>query len=420
MTGIFLTAYSGSILGPIARLLGVIMNGIYSFMAACGIENVALAIFVFTVFIYLCLFPVTYRTQKFSVLTRKMSPEINAIRDKYKGKRDQASMQAMQDETQMVYDKYGISPTGSCVYMFIQMPILLALYRVFNNIPAYLGNVKGIFTDLVDGIAATDGFRDTMQTVYENAGIANIRVDFTAENTDTVKNYIIDVLYKLSESGWSTLSDSFPSLTELISSTHEKLSEINYFFVLNVSDTPLNMIRTGWSGKIYALVICAALIPICAYLSQLLNLKMMPSTGDDEQARQMRTMNMMMPLMSLFFSFSVPVGLSLYWIAGALVRTVQQVLLNRHFEKIDLDEIIEKNKEEARKKQEKRGIRREQLMQAATTNTRYRSLSERAGVLDKEEKEEALSRAAALRESAPKGSMSAKANLVKNFNEGKK
>ena len=127
-----LTSYNGQILGPIARVLGIIMNSIYEFLTKqCGITSgsIALSIIIFTVFIYICMFPLTYRQQKFSVLTRKMQPEIRAVQKKYKGRKDPASMQAMQEETQMIYDKYGTNPTGSCVQMIIQMPILFALYR---------------------------------------------------------------------------------------------------------------------------------------------------------------------------------------------------------------------------------------------------------------------------------------------------
>ncbi len=416
MYPVFLTAYDGAILGPIAKALGWIMNGIYQFFAnVLGIENIALVIFIFTIFIYLLLLPVTYRTQKFSILTRKIAPETKAIQEKYKGKKDQASMQAMNEETQAVYDKYGISPMGSCVYMVIQMPILLALYRVFYNVPAYLSNVKGVFTNLVDGIVGTEGYAASMQKVYEAANLKTVKVDFATTDTSAMKNYIVDVLYKLSDSGWDNLSTTFPGLTDVINSTHSKLEQINYFITLNLSDTPLNLIKSNFSHT-PSIWILAVLIPLCAYGSQFLNMKMTPvqsNDPNDQMARQMKTMNLMMPLMSLFFSFTVPVGLSLYWIAGALVRTVQQILLNKHFENIDVDAIIEKNKEKAREKQEKRGIRRDQMMQAANLNTR--TLSAKASIeIDSdssfESKEEARSR-------APKGSMSAKANMVKEYND---
>ena len=111
----YLTAYNGSILGPVAKVLGWIMDKIYLMFAGMGIYNIALTIIVFTVIIYIALFPLTYRQQKFSVLTRKMSPEMKAIQAKYKNKKDQNSMAAQQEETQALYDKYGISPTGSCI-----------------------------------------------------------------------------------------------------------------------------------------------------------------------------------------------------------------------------------------------------------------------------------------------------------------
>ena len=118
MSDIILTAYSGAILGPIARVLGWIMNWIYQFMdQVLGIENISLTIILFTIFIYMCLFPITYKQQKFSKLSLKMQPELQKIQKKYQNKKDQASMMAMQEETQAVYQKYGVSPTGSCVYM---------------------------------------------------------------------------------------------------------------------------------------------------------------------------------------------------------------------------------------------------------------------------------------------------------------
>ena len=338
MTELYLTAYNGKILGPIALGLGWIMDKIYLFLQSVfGINNVALTIIIFTIFIYLCLFPLTYKQQKFSILQRKMQPEIKAVQNKYKGKKDTASMQAMQEETQVIYDKYGISPTGSCLQMAIQMPILFALYRVFYNVPAYVGSVKGIFTNLVSGIMGTKGYADSMQSVFDAAKISNVKVDFTTHNTSTMKNYIVDVLYKLNDSGWNSLSKKFPDLHSVISSTHASLNKVNYLFTLNISDTPMDIIKNSFSSHAWLILFCALLLPIVSYLSQMINMKLIPmASGDDndQMVKQMRTMNMMMPLMSLVFAFITPVGLVLYWIAGSVIRIIQQIFLNRHFEKL--------------------------------------------------------------------------------------
>lgn len=419
MTELYMTAYNGSILGPIAKLLGWIMDKIYVVLSLLGIENIALTIVLFTIFVYLCLFPLTYRQQKYSVLTRKMQPELKAVQNKYKGKKDQASVMAQQEETQMIYDKYGISPMGSCVQLLIQMPILFALYRVFYNVPAYVGSVKSLFSGLTTGIMGVDGYADKMQTIFEAAKLKNVSVDLTTTDTSTMKNYLVDIIYKLSDSGWESLNDSFPSLSDLISSTHAALDKINYLGPLSISDTPLNQITTGWSNGEIALVIAAILVPFCAYASQVLNVKLMPqnsSDPNDQMARQMKTMNTFMPLMSLFITFTTPTGLGIYWIAGALIRAVQQYFLNKHFEKIDLNSIIEKNKEKAAAKKAKRGERQSQIYNAATMNTK-KSMAEKATIST--DKKDALNKAAEARSHAKSNSLAAKANLVKDFNDKK-
>ena len=396
------------------------MDKIYTLLSQIGIENIAVTIVVFTIFIYICMFPLTYKQQKFAVLQRKMQPEMKAIQDKYKGKKDQASMQKQQEETQALYDKYGISMAGSCGYMIIQMPILFALYRVFYNVPAYISSVKNIFSNLVDGIMATDGFAKTMQAIFDDTGIKTISPTFTGKDTTVISDSIVDVLYKLPQSGWDSLSSKFSNLDTVITSTHNALDKVNYLFILNISETPLNLIKSGWSSdtKNFALMFCALLIPVLAYLSQVLNIKLTPTSTEgqsDQMAQQMKTMNLMMPLVSLFFCFSVPVGLGFYWIASAVVRSIQQFFLNKHFEKIDLESIIEKNKEKAAAKAEKRGIRQAQIYEAARMSTKNNSLASKANLASNDE--ETLKKAEELRLSATDGSLASKANLVKQFNE---
>ena len=221
----FLTASNGRFLGPIAKGLGYLMNLIYIFQSeVLHINNVALTIVLFTIFVYICLYPLTYRQQKFSVLSQKMNPEIKAIQKKYKGKTDQNSRMAMQEETQSVYDKYGVSPVGSCIQAAIQMPILFALYRVFFNIPGYIFSIKGIFSNLVDGIVKTDNYPHILDNLYKINKISGLKVNFTGKGNLVEKNYIIDFLYKLSDKGWENLSSNkfFPDLSSTIEKNNKK------------------------------------------------------------------------------------------------------------------------------------------------------------------------------------------------------
>lgn len=433
MSDILLTAYPGSILGPIAKLLGMLMDWIYSGISDITggrVESVVLSIVIITIIIYMCLLPLTIKQQKFSKLSQKMQPEMQAIQAKYKDKKDQASMMAMQEETQLLYQKYGISPMGSCVQMLIQMPILLALYRVFYNIPAYLSGVKGSFTGLVDSIQQTSGYQDTLVSLMDKYNVvtssglnaSNAASKLADASGDTLSNYIIDILYKLPSKGWDALMDGkfFDGIQSAVEKTHDALLHFNYFLGLNISDTPWYIIKSNFTDKPdkwLLFVILALLIPVLSYLTQMLNIKLMPqaTNGNDQVASQMKMMNLMMPLISLFFCFTVPVGLGFYWIFSALVRGVQQFFVNRHIENLDLEAVMAKNEEKAKKKREKMGLSEDYIKKAAQIKTK--SIDSKANVSASADTEEKLAKAAEYKANAKAGSLASKANMVKEFNE---
>ena len=433
MSDILLTAYPGSILGPIAKLLGILMDWIYSGISNITggrVESVVLSIVIITIIIYMCLLPLTIKQQKFSKLSQKMQPEMQAIQAKYKNKKDQASMMAMQEETQLLYQKYGISPMGSCVQMLIQMPILFALYRVFYNIPAYLSGVKGSFTGLVDSIQQTSGYQNTLVSLMEKYNVvtssglnaSNAASKLADASGGTLSNYIIDILYKLPSKGWDALMDGkfFDGIQSAVEKTHDALLHFNYFLGLNISDTPWYIIKSNFTDKPdkwLLFVILALLIPVLSYLTQMLNIKLMPqaTNGNDQMASQMKMMNLMMPLMSLFICFTVPVGLGIYWICSALVRGIQQFFVNRHIENLDLEAVMAKNEEKAKKKREKMGLSEDYIKKAAQIKTK--SIDNKANVSVSAGTEEKLAKAAEYKANAKAGSLASKANMVKEFNE---
>ena len=79
-----------------------------------------------------------------------IQPEIQKIQKKYKDRKDQESMLKQQQELQAVYDKYGTSMTSGCLPTLIQFPIILALYRVIQNIPAYVGKIKEMYSPIAE------------------------------------------------------------------------------------------------------------------------------------------------------------------------------------------------------------------------------------------------------------------------------
>ncbi len=429
MYGVLLTQYDGKILGPIAKVLGWILNGIFVLLEKIGIPNIALAIILFTIVIYLLLMPLTIKQQKFSKLSAKMNPEIQAIQAKYKGKKDQASMAAMNEETQAVYKKYGVSPSGSCVQLLIQMPILFALYRVIYNVPAYVQSVKSVFIPFVSEfitksnalsfISNPDNFSVASQFSKQ---FENEAYKLGADNSYVI-NTFIDVLNRASTAEWNKISESYPDIAGLCNSAYENFTKFNNFFGLNIANSPRYYIL-DWKNSI-GLALFALLIPVLSAVTQWLNTKLMPqaATGDDDKANamaaSMKSMNIMMPLMSLVFVFSLPIGMGIYWIAGAIIRSVQQVFINKHIDKIDIDEIVAKNTEKLEKQIEKKsGVTGAALNSAARMSTRTITEKSHTNTAVDAKNEEAASKSEKYYSKGLKpGSLTAKANMVRQYNE---
>ena len=413
--GIVLTQSNTFIIGSIAKLLGFIMNGIFNALSYIGIENIGLSIIIFTVIVYTLMIPMTIKQQKFSRMSAVMNPEIQKIQKKYKNKKDQASMMKMQEETKLVYEKYGTSPTGGCLGSLIQFPILFALWPVIQNIPAYVTSIKDAYMPLVNQIMATDGYQKIMEGIGKASPIM-----INPETYDYSKaNTLLDVLYKFRPGTWDTLADKFPDLTNLIDSTKNSLTHLNTFLGINIAETPGSMFMTATKNFSIGLIIVALAIPVLSGLSQWISAKLMQqatSTGNDDDnpmAAQMKTMMNVMPLISVFMCFSMPAGLGIYWIASAVVRTIQQLVINKFLSKKSMDELIEENIKKAAKKREKKdAVSGKEINAMAHKNVK--------NIDDQKRKTTSSNNIDSYKQNAKPGSLASKANMVSDFNKNKK
>lgn len=411
--GILLTQKGGFLIGNIAKLLGFIMNGIFELLNKIGIESIGWSIIIFTIVAYTLMLPMTIKQQKSTRLLKVMNPELQAIQKKYANKKDQTSMLKMQEETKLVYEKYGSSPTSGCLGSIIQLPILFALWPVIQNIPAYVRGVKQAYMPLVEKIMATDGFQKIMEGIGKGKGI-NIN---PSTYSYAKPNTIVDVLYKFQDSTWETLADKFPDLSELIASTKENVHQMNYFFGVNIAERPSNMIKTG---SIFLIVVAIA-IPFLAGFTQWLSVKIMNAASnnsnkndnDNSVEQSMNTMMKVMPLMSVFLCFTMPVGLGIYWVVSAVVRTIQQVVINKRLDKKPIEELVKENMEKAAKKREKKKeVEASKVSSMAQVNARKIEEPKRKMSSNKEFN--------SYKENAKPGSLASKANMVSDFNNKKK
>lgn len=415
---ILLTKSTMPIIKYVALILGYLMDGIYKVLDVLHIPNIGLAIILFTLIIYILMLPLQIKQQKFSKMNSVMTPELNKIRDKYKGKNDQASMEKMNAETQAVYAKYGVSPTGSCAQLLVQMPILFALYQVIYKIPGYIGSIKEIFEGLTTQITSISGYTDVIKEFVSANKISTLQMTYDQAGAMT-NDSVVDFLYKLSPSQWESLKnvDAFKGMDSVIQSTSDAIAHVNTFLGMNISDTPMSLITSSFKSGSWLLLVAAILIPVLAYATQLFNYKLMPQPdmGNDSTAATMKSMNLMMPLMSAFFCLTLPVGIGIYWIAGAVIRTLEQIFINRHLANMDMDEMIRKNKEAAEKKLEKKKETSASQV-SANIHRNTKSISSVAKNV-KSSDEDAVERVS---KNYKEGSIAAKANMVSQLNEKKK
>jgi YidC/Oxa1 family membrane protein insertase len=190
----------------------------------------------------------------------------------------------------------------------------------------------------------------------------------------------------------------------------------------------MNVIQSSWASKNWILIFAAVLIPVLAWGTQVLNFKMMPQPNkrrSEEMStmeQSMQSMNTMMPLMSAFFCLTLPVGIGLYWIVGAVVRTVQMFVINKMLDKETIEDILKKAQDKANAKRAKQGLPPQKITNNAHVSTRSiaadEKLREEAQAKKSAEAQQKMKESTEYyKKSARPGSIAAKANMVKQYDE---
>lgn len=408
---ILLTTQTG-FLKPIAWLLGQIFNGLFNLIYNIAgwfteepyhVPIIGISVILFTIIVRLILLPMTIKQQKFSKLSSLMNPELQEIQAKYKDKRDQVSMMNMQAETKAVYEKYGTSPTGGCLTMLIQLPIMYALYRVIYKIPGYVTKIRELCGGIADKIT---GSGDDWATKLD--AIKGISV-----SASTGRATLIDKIYNLSPEKWSEVQNAFSSVD--FGNAYDQIHGYNNLFGISLTQAP------GWRLS------WALIIPILAGLTQWLSVKLMENKNNvnvgsqnDQQAgmaSSMKVMNTIMPILSAVFCVSFASCIGLYWIASSVVQIVVQLVINKKMNNKDVDEIVKENIEKANIKRAKKGL---PPVKISNVTSKYVEQVHKMEAREnrKEERDKEIKESTSYyNTSAKPGSLAAKANMVKMFNE---
>mgnify|MGYP000153954600 CR=1 FL=1 len=255
-----------AIIEPIASLLGKVLDVLFVGINAIGLGNIAIAIILFTLLVKLLMLPLTAKQSKMMKLNSIIGPEVRAIQNKYKDKKgDQNAMLKMQEETKAVYAKYGTSQMGGCVQMLIQFPILLALYRVFQRIPMYVTSLKALFINILgdggNGIMSAADYSDFMSNTFNTGTLA--KIDWSNVNDAVV------AMNSFTTEQWNLLKEHFTSYASVIADNQTKITEMNTFLGINVSQVPTLALNI------------AILIPILSGVTQYISVRV--SQGKSNQ-----------------------------------------------------------------------------------------------------------------------------------------
>ena len=283
-------------LNTIARPFGILLLWLYDFLG-----NYGLALIAFAIIVRLILLPFMIKSKKSTLKTTKLQPRINELQKKYA-----SNQQKLNEEMQKLYRQEGVKPLGGCIWSIIPLPILLALYRAIIYPLTVMMHIPE--SALAEGGALTARLAEVGFQAAEKARY--LQIDQTV-----------------------FISNNFSQFDGVV----ENLRQIDFSFLgMDLGATPAwdYLWTTNWHDpKIWVPGLMLFLLPflngILTYLSSKVSMKLTEQAGGSQQLQQMKSMNIMMPLITIWFAFIMPSALGLYWIVGIVFTLVQDLIMNK-------------------------------------------------------------------------------------------
>jgi YidC/Oxa1 family membrane protein insertase len=275
------------------------------------------------------LFPLMVKQQKSSFIMQQMKPELDKIRAKYAGKTDQMSQQRMAFEMQELQKKNGASMMGGCLPMLIQLPILYALFYLFQNAYVYVDAIGNNYVNIANAIlnipVATrmevfQPFAQEFVDAYKNMAIIKDGFDMGQVND------IVMLVGNMKQGDWDVVLQNLGTQGVELAGLLATKNEIETFLTIPL----VTKAGLGFPGII---------IPIAAGATTWLQTKIMnmmnPQNMDPSNPAAAMTKSMLytMPIMMGVFSITMPAGLGLYWTISNIFGIVQQVILTKYYRK---------------------------------------------------------------------------------------
>lgn len=272
-------------------------------------NSYGVALILFTLVIKLIMLPFQMKSKKSMMRMSRVSGQMQELQKRYA--KNQAKLQ---EEMQKFYEEEGVNPMSGCLWSFLPLPILMALYSIIRQPITHFMMLS----------------KDVLQTVVQSAADAGVDLtNIVMMDKATGAPALKDGLYQMAAYGQINL---VKAVQEMGLSTPDGWFNVNYKFLgLDLTATPWEYVKSftfTWA------VIGVILIPILAGLSQFvfskLTMKTQPQT-DAAGGASMKSMMYMMPLFSVYIAFIMPAALGVYWIAQSVFSLIQEAILNKTF-----------------------------------------------------------------------------------------
>ena len=312
--GVEKAGFWDSILG----VIGKILNWITKYL---GFGSYIVGICLFAIVIEILMMPFSIKQQKNSIKQATLRPKEMAIKNKYKGRNDQPTMQKMQAEIQELYQRENFSPYSGCLPLLVQLPIVMALYNIVID-PLYyvLGVSKNIITALTTFATASPAAGGLGMNLSSNRGSIELLSSLKESGDNIIDSLGTFQYYSFSEEATASLDKAVGMIPNF------NIGNLNFGL------TP------SWdnlAGGYWVLMLVPVLTFVTYFFSSKINRKFMyqPATNDGIDARQQACSNSMMdvtmPAMSAFFTLAVPAVVGVYWAFRSWIGLLKSFIMSR-------------------------------------------------------------------------------------------
>ncbi len=261
--------------------------------------NYLIAILLFAIFVEIILLPFGIKQQKNSIKQARLRPKEMAIRKKYAGRTDKPTQQRMNQEVQELYQKEGYNPMSGCLPLLIQFPLLMALYQIVVNPLQYICGLSSTAMAQIGVILGTGGASQSMA-----------------------------LLGPIKSMGY----EPFKNVEGFTEEVYNSMPDLNIFGVLDLSTSPSQCMNADSLSTLSGWLILS--IPVLTFLAYFFSMKLTRrfsyqpmADGQAKGGCSHKVMDIVMPLLSVFISFSVPAALGVYWIFKSILGVAKQAAL---------------------------------------------------------------------------------------------